>query len=308
MSATTVDMKTRAVGLTSVVVVAADSGPLLRSAVSSALASTARVEVILVDNASRDGEIERVRAAHADDARLRVLRNESNLGFGPACTRGAALASGDVLVFLNPDSELPADALATARTMLAASGDIGLLGVDVRNADGSSARGNRRRAPMLRRALMSMSGLARFELRWPALAGVEMPDSAVEPVPIEDVDAVSGACMILLRAVFERLQGFDEGYFLHVEDLDLCKRVRDAGYRVTLTHALHVRHMQGSSSRHRPVFVARHKHHGMWRYFNKFDPAARNPLLRALVWLGLWAHFAVSAPLLALKSALRKRD
>ncbi|MDR2012554.1 MAG: glycosyltransferase family 2 protein [Rhodanobacter sp.] len=320
-------MKTHNAGLTSVIVVAADSGPLLYSAVCSALASTVRVEVILVDNASRDGEVERVCTAHAREARLRVLRNESNLGFGPACNRGAALASGDLLVFLNPDGELPVDALAQIRTVLTASSDIGLLGVDVRNAEGSSARGNRRRAPTLRRALMSMTGLARFESRWPTLAGVEMLcasnrgpslpppqgvvgggyDSATTTL-VEDVDAVSGACMILPCAVFEQLHGFDEGYFLHVEDLDLCQRVRDAGYRVALAHAVHVRHMQGSSSRRRPVFVARHKHRGMWRYFIKFDPAARNPLLRGLVWFGLWTHFVVSAPLLALKSVLRSRS
>jgi len=54
-------------------------------------------------------------------------------------------------------------------------------------------------------------------------------------------------------------------------------------------------HAQGSSSRHRPVFVAAHKRRGMWRYFTKYDPAARNPLLRAIAWLGLWARFALSA-------------
>jgi GT2 family glycosyltransferase len=111
--------------------------------------------------------------------------------------------------------------------------------------------------------------------------------------------------MILPCAVFEQLHGFDEGYFLHVEDLDLCKRVCDAGYRVALAHALRICHLQGSSSHARALFVARHKHRGMWRYFIKFDPAARNPLLRGLVWLGLWTHFALSAPFLALKSALR---
>ena len=58
---------------------------------------------------------------------------------------------------------------------------------------------------------------------------------------------------------------------------------------------------QGTSSKSRPLFVARAKHRGMWRYFTKFDPAARNPLLRALVWCGLWTHFALRAALLALR-------
>ena len=68
-----------------------------------------------------------------------------------------------------------------------------------------------------------------------------------------------------------------------------------AGWRVAIAHHLRIRHMQGSSSRRRPLFVARHKHRGMWRYFRKFDPAARFSLLRAVVWLGIWAHFLIVA-------------
>jgi N-acetylglucosaminyl-diphospho-decaprenol L-rhamnosyltransferase len=113
---------------------------------------------------------------------------------------------------------------------------------------------------------------------------------------IECVEAVSGALMMLPRAVFARLGGFDEGYFLHCEDLDLCRRVRDAGLRVACANAVGVTHVKGTSGRHRPFFVAWHKHRGMWRWFVKFDPAARNPLLRAIVWCGVWLHYLVLAP------------
>ncbi|ANB16662.1 glycosyltransferase family 2 protein [Dokdonella koreensis] len=281
-------------GLTTVVVVSADSGPLLGACIDRVLASTAPVEVVLVDNASADGQPEAVEARHAGDARLRVLRNGANLGFGPACNRGAAVARGDALLFLNPDCQVEHDTLARLRALLAADPGLGLLGVHVRDADGRTARAVRRRDPTLRRALMTVTGLARWESRWPALAGVEQPPPPVA-TEVETVEAVSGACMLLPRAVFERLGGFDEGYFLHCEDLDLCRRVRGAGRAVGLAYAVEVQHAQGSSSRHRPLFVARHKHRGMWRYFARFDPAARNPLLRALVWLGIWGHFALRA-------------
>ena len=282
-------------GLTSIVIVAADSGPLLRAAVASALASSVPVEVVLVDNASGDGEVEQAAALYASDARLRVLRNGANLGFGPACNRGAAIARGDVLLFLNPDCELRVDSVDGMRAVLDHDAHIGLLGVCVCAPDGTPARGNRRRDPTLRRALLSMSGLSRFEPRWPALAGVEMPDCTAGSGP-EFVEAVSGACFAMPRAAFERVGGFDEAYFLHVEDLDLCRRVRDAGLHVAIAPALRVTHTQGSSSHARPLFVARHKHRGMWRYFRKFDPAARNPLLRALVWLGIRTHYVLIAP------------
>jgi GT2 family glycosyltransferase len=293
-------------GLTSIIIVAADSGPLLRACVASVLDETAPLEVVVVDNASSDGEIERLAAEHAADARLRIVRNDANLGFGPACNRGAALTRGDVLLFLNPDCELRAGMLAAMRDVLAGDPRIGLLGVAVCDPDGSPARGNRRRDPTLHRALMTLSGLAQLESRWPALAGVEMPPAKSDD-GVESVEAVSGACMMLPRAAFERIGGFDEGYFLHVEDIDLCRRVRDAGSRVAYAPRLHVIHAQGTSSKSRPLFVARAKHRGMWRYFTKFDPAARNVLWRAIVWCGIWTHFAAKAPLLALRGVLSGR-
>lgn len=289
-------------GLTSIIIVAADSGPLLRACAASVLAEDAPLEIIVVDNASSDGEVDRLAGEHVADTRLRVVRNDANLGFGTACNRGAAQARGDVFLFLNPDCDWRPGTLAAMRGVLAGDPHVGLLGIAVCNPDGTLARGNRRRDPTLRRALMTLSGLARLEARWPALAGVEMPPARGDD-GIESVEAVSGACMMLPRAVFERVGGFDEAYFLHVEDIDLCRRVRDAGWRVTYAPHLRVTHAQGTSSRSRPVFVARAKHRGMWRYFTKFDPAAHNPLLRAAVRLGIEAHFVAKAPWLLLRGA-----
>jgi GT2 family glycosyltransferase len=291
-----VSVVARETGLTSIVVVAADSGPLLMTSIAAALATSAPVEVILVDNASVDGEPERVMAAFAHDARLRCLRNGSNLGFGPACNRGVSLAHGDALVFLNPDCTIEPDTIAALRATAADSHKLGVLGVEILSPGGKPARGNRRREPTLRRASMTFSGLAHFESRWPALGGVEMPAFRTERRPaVEIVDAVSGAFLFLPRRVFDEIGGFDEAYFVHVEDLDLCRRVRDAGYAVAIVYGLHAVHAQGGSSRHRPLFVAWHKHRGMWRYFRKFDPAAHNPLAGAFAWIGIWAHFALAA-------------
>lgn len=277
-------------GLTSVVVVSADSGAPLVDCVARVLASTDDVELVLVDNASTDGQPQRAIANHADDVRLRYLGNDDNVGFGPACNRGARLVHGDVLLFLNPDCLLEVDTAAQLRTTLERFADVGIVGADVRDADGWPTPSSRRRDPTLRRVLATLTGAAGHESRWSALAGVAIPGE--RPSVPESVDAISGACFAIRRDLFERIGGFDEGYFLHFEDLDLCRRVRDAGLRVLLDPAAPVRHLQGSSSHHRSAFVARHKHAGMWRWFNRFDPAARNPLLRGSVWLGIRVHLA----------------
>lgn len=292
-------------GLTSVIIVCADSGAGPADCVGRVLASSVPVEVIVVDNASADGCVDAVALRWANDARVRIVRNARNLGFGVGCNRGAALATGDALLFLNPDCALASDTLMRLRA--AAGPGAGLLGVDLVDAAGAPEPASRRRDPLLRRALMALSGLARFERRWPALAGVDLPLEPNRPA-VEDVDAVSGALMYLPRSVFERVSGFDPGYFLHAEDLDLCRRVRDAGLRVACVNTIKVEHAKGGSSRHRPLFVSWHKHRGMWRWFVRFDPAARNPLLRGLVRVGLWLHFAALAPFAAWRQARATRQ
>lgn len=293
-------------GLTSVIVVTANSGPLAIECIDKLRASTARFELIVIDNASSDGAIERIESRFRDDAHVRILRNVQNVGFGPACNQATRIARGDCLLILNPDCLVEADTLAKLRAIARSHPQAGILGVRVVSPDRRGERASRRRDPSLWRALCTLTGLARLERRWPALGGMEMlPADA--PIDVESVDAVSGACLFIRRDAFDAISGFDEGYFLHCEDLDLCRRIREAGFEVACIGSITLRHEQGSSSHGRPLFVSRHKHRGMWRYFCKFDEAARNPLLRALVWCGIWAHFAVLAPLNAWKQSKQSR-
>ncbi len=280
-------------GLTSVVIVAADSGEDLAICIESVLASTAPVEAIVSDNDSRDGSIEALATRWRGEPRLRILRNGSNPGFGAGCNRGAARARGDALLFLNPDCRIEADTIARLRGFLAA--DIGLLGAAIVGSDGKPEPASRRRDPLLRRAAMSMLGLGAV-------------DVAEDATDVQPVDIVSGAAMLVPRAVFERLRGFDEGYFLHCEDIDLCRRVRDAGLRVVCANSVRIVHAKGTSSRARPFFVAYHKHCGMWRWFRKFDPAARHAMVRVLVRCGLCAHYALLTPRYAFTHLSRWRE
>ncbi|MDE2271420.1 MAG: glycosyltransferase family 2 protein [Xanthomonadaceae bacterium] len=291
------------VPLTTILIIAADSGPSLRECVASALASSVPVEILLVDNASRDGVPQAVDRACASDERVRVIYNHANLGFGPAVNLGARQAHGNALLVLNPDCMLEPDTLARMLDMVHAHPEAGVVGAVVCDEDGLPDPASRRRDPLLRRSLNAMTGRAKREADGAQYEGVDVAG----PIPesVVDVENVSGAIMLLPRSVFDRLNGFDEGYFLHCEDLDLCRRARDAGYKVLLAGNVRVRHAGGGSSAHRPVFVSYHKHRGMWRWFRKFDPAARKPLTGALVACGIAAHFLATAPLLALRRAGR---
>lgn len=271
--------------LTSVIVVLADSGPFTRECVEHALASDVPVEVIVVDNGSADGVPESLDRAYARDERVRVVYNRANLGFGAAVNRGALHARGERLLVLNPDCLVQPDTLA--RMIAYMDVHTGIVGAVVCDSEGRPDPASRRRDPLMARALrtkLGRGGDGGIDIHGP------MPQGA------EEVEIVSGALLLIPRNVFERVGGFDETFFLHCEDMDLCRRVRDGGYRVLLAGDVRVLHGKGGSSRHRPVFVSRHKHRSMYLWFRRHDPAARNPLVRLIVWLGIWAHFLVKIP------------
>lgn len=272
--------------LLSVIVVSADSGPTMRDCVRRLLNTTLALEVVLVDNGSNDGMPQAIGRAYAGDARLTIIYNRANLGFGPAMNIGASKATGYAVLMLNPDCLVTEANLRRLLDIVNSNAKVGLVGAVVCDADGRPDPASWRRDPLFHRAVKAIfhSGGE----------GVNINEEI--PAEVVQTEAVSGALMLMPRAVFNRVGGFDEQYFLHCEDLDLCRRVRDMGFQVLLAGDVRVIHGKGSSSNHRPVFVSRSKHRGMWRWFRKHDPASRNPLLAGIVWLGIWTHYLIKIP------------
>ena len=245
------------------------------------------VAIRVVDNASGDDTVAIVQRHAAADARVHFIANPDNPGFATACNQGAADA-GDVaawLAFVNPDCLVDADTLLRLRDHARALGGAdggGLVGADLVGEDGVHDAAARRRAPDFAAMLRSPRG-----------ARLDVPADASQA--LQRVDAVSGALMVLPRALFARIGGFDPGYRLHAEDLDLCRRVRDAGAPVAVANDVVVLHVRGVSSRARPMFVEWHKHRGLWRYFRKFEAPRRGLATRAAVFLAIFARFPLAA-------------
>lgn len=271
-----------------VVVVAFNSEETLDECLWRLRAAEGVEEIRVVDNASRDASMDIVQRHALADPRLRFIANPDNPGFAVACNQGAAACTAPWLAFVNPDCFVEADTLARLRDAAASQGDA-LVGGVLRGEDGALDAAARRRDPDF--GAMLRSRLAR-ELSIPR-------DPAT---PLQPVDAVSGALMVLPRSLFMRIGGFDEGYRLHAEDLDLCRRVRQAGAMVAVANKVEVLHVRGVSSRARPLFVEWHKHRGLWRYFRKFEAARRGRITRVAVFAMIWGRF----PLAALRAALRR--
>ncbi|MBX3725753.1 MAG: glycosyltransferase family 2 protein [Xanthomonadales bacterium] len=257
-------------GLTSVVVVSHRSATTLGRCLDAALSQSAAVEVIVVDNGSDDGTVELVQARLAREPCLHLLANEANRGFAAACNQGAAQARGDALLLLNPDAFLGADAVARLRRHLDADPALGLLGCAVLDESGRPHGPQRRREPTPARSLASLLRLD----RWAGREGIEATTDAKAAGHPEPVDAVNGSVMLVDLGLYLRLGGMDERFLLHAEDLDLCRRVREAGRAVARAGDVAVVHLGGVSGRRRPLWVEWQKTRSLWRYYRKHYPAA----------------------------------
>ncbi|MFT4179209.1 MAG: glycosyltransferase family 2 protein [Thermomonas sp.] len=269
------------------VVVAYDSEETIDECLSRLRAAQGVVEIRVIDNASRDATMDIVQRHAVVDPRLRFIANPDNPGFAVACNQGAAGSHAPWLAFVNPDCFVEADTLARMREHAHSLGDV-LIGADLIGEDGVRDNAARRRDPDFAAMLRDPS---RVQL------GVPVESS----ISLQSVDAVSGALMLLPRVLFEQLQGFDEGYRLHAEDLDLCRRARGAGATVACANGVRVVHVRGVSSRSRPLFVEWHKHRGFWRYFRRFEAPHRDVFTRAAVFAMIWGRF----PFAVLRAAMR---
>lgn len=238
-------------------------------------------EIRVIDNDSGDGTMEIVQRFAVEDPRIRFIANPDNPGFAVGCNQGAAASEAPWLAFVNPDLMVEADTLVRLRQVALSLGGDALVGCELRGDDGMRDPAARRRDPDF--AAMLRSSAAR---------NLSLPRDVTQPV--QEVDAVSGALMLLPRALFDRVHGFDEVYRLHAEDLDLCRRIRMAGGRVAIANEVEVLHVRGVSSRSKPLFVEWHKHRGLWRYFRKFDGGSHGPFTRAAVWTMIWLRLPLA--------------
>ncbi|HQQ35608.1 MAG TPA: glycosyltransferase, partial [Rugosibacter sp.] len=161
--------------------------------------------------------------------------------------------------------------------------------------DGTEQGGGRRAVPTPWRSFVRAFGLHRFAHRWPKLFyDFHLHKQALPERPIE-VEAISGACMLVKRAAVEEVGLWDEGYFLHCEDLDWCMLFRQKGWQILFVPDARIVHALGACSRSRRVFVEWHKHKGMVRFYRKFFRHQYPGALMWLVTLGVWLRFGLAA-------------
>lgn len=246
-------------------------------------------DIVVADNDSGDGVDRLLREA---DPETRFLQTGANLGFGGGANRGAAVTDpdNDVLLVCNPDVEVEPGAVKAMLAVLDEHPDVGIVGPLIQDPNGEVYP-----SPRIFPGLVDAVGHAfvgffkpnnQFTRRYRMLDFDRTTASA-------DVDWVSGSCFVIRRSVWDRLGGFDESYFMYAEDVDLCWRARQAGWRTAFEPAARIVHVQGASTNLRAYRMIVRHHLSILKFWAKTVQGPQKALVPlGAVLLGLRAGLA----------------
>jgi N-acetylglucosaminyl-diphospho-decaprenol L-rhamnosyltransferase len=277
-----------------VVVVNYNAGEYLARCAASVVhaAGGLALDVLIIDNASHDGS---ARAALARTPQVRLIENPTNRGLSAAWNQGAAATDAPWILFFNPDAEIWRGDLGVFVEAAKARDDVALVGPVIHNADGTIYESGRGFPGVAQAVGHAFLGPFVPNNRFTRAYRQTSWDRATE----REVGWLSGAAMLIRRTAFEQVGGFDEGFWLYGEELDLCTRLRDAGWKVLATPTLEVLHVGGvSTGRSRRTHVMHSQ--GVYRYYRKHRAAGWRRATLPLAWAALRAR----AELVALREGV----
>lgn len=244
------------------------------------------VEVIVADNASSDGSREMLAAEFPS---VCVVAHAGNLGFCAGNNRAVPAASGRYVLFLNSDTLVTAGALDALIAFADANSDIDIVGPKVLNPD-DTLQYSCRRFPDLGAGFFRNTPLGRLFPKNRYATNYLMSDW--DHATVRDVDWVSGCALLIRREALDRAQGFDEGFYMYCEDVDLCYRVHEAGWRVVYFPDAVIYHIIGRSTNQVPTRMTYFFHRSMYRFYKKHYARRTSLFLRPLILPGLIARAA----------------
>jgi hypothetical protein len=272
-----------------VVIVAYRSRELLRAALESleTHGPCDAMRVHVVDNDSRDGTVELVRESFPE---VDLVAAGTNLGFAAATNLGIRRGRAPYVLALNPDTRIRPGVLEALLELMAKHPEVGISGCRLEREDGSLDHAARRSFPTPVSALGHFTGLGRRESARGALAAYRAP--TVERGP---VDAVNGAFMLMRRSALDEVGLFDEGYWMYMEDLDLCYRFARAGWVTWYEPDVAVTHVKaGTSGPLRSPRLNYAFHYGMLRFYRKHYARQRSVVTNAAVYTGIGVKLGAS--------------
>lgn len=279
----------------SIVIVNWNTRELLRACIRSIYATLDPIsfEIIVVDNASDDGSADMTRSEFPE---VQVIRNEANLGFAAANNIGLRRATGEFVMLLNPDTDLCPGSVARMLDFMRSHPDAGLAGPKLISSSGKLQKSGRR-FPSFFREVLGITRLFRVVRPW---HDAKLSWGRLNFDVNVEVDEVAGACMLIRKVALDQVGLLDERFFMYYEDVDLCYRLKNAGWKVYFLGEAPVIHVwaQGAlkmgvlaatAMMYRSQYLYFLKHHGL-------APALGLRILSGLLLLVLRAKYAVFPP------------
>jgi GT2 family glycosyltransferase len=246
-------------------------------------------EVFVVDNASSDGSAEMVREKFPW---VRLIRNKQNVGFATACNQAIRVASGEVILLLNPDTIVQEDTFRKTLDYLRQHPDVGMVGCKILNPDGSLQLACRRSFPTPWVAFTKLSGLSALLPRSRLFGRYNL--TYLDPESANDVEAISGSFMAIRSEVLQQIGLLDEGFFMYGEDLDLCYRAHQAGWKIRYIPDTQIIHFKGESAKRRRYDALRSFYQAMAVFVRKHFRSRYDRLSYYLIMFAIWTHAAAT--------------
>lgn len=294
------DLKTREI-LLSIVIVNYNNKELLKNCIDSIYSNSIEnnYEIIVVDNASKDNSRELITKLFPE---VIWVQNETNTGFATANNQGFKISKGSICMLLNNDTIILKDALDKLVQYMANNNEIGAVGPRILNADGSLQKSCRRAFPTFLNSFGYFTKLYKLMPSNKKLGSYVM--SYKSDLESHEVEALSGAAMMVRKEILMKLDGLDENYFMHFEDVDLCLRIYKSGYKLFYVHDAEIIHLKGQSSKLRSNEVIDNFNNSLLYYYKKNYSKEKNFCTNSLVYFFVFTKKLLSKILYRIKNKL----
>ncbi|MBP3886688.1 MAG: glycosyltransferase family 2 protein [Cellulosilyticum sp.] len=246
-----------------------------------------KYEIILVDNASVDGSIEALEdtfSQEIEEGLVHIIKNTANLGFSKANNIGIRKAKGEYILLLNSDTEVEGNCLEECLKQMEANKSLGALGCKVVLADGTLDHACKRGFPTPKASLYYfMKWDKKDPIKYGQYAALHLGEDEVG-----EVEVLTGAFMLIPKRVLDEVGLLDEDFFMYGEDIDLCFRIKEGGYKILYYPKQKIIHHKGGSSKRRRHKVIFDFHNAMWIFYKKHYIKQYSIIVTMLVGLGIW--------------------
>ncbi|MFT8350512.1 glycosyltransferase family 2 protein [Clostridium saccharoperbutylacetonicum] len=247
-------------------------------------------EILLVDNASKDGSIEKLQETFNDLILKKVLKvfiNTSNLGFAKANNIGMRAAEGQYILLLNSDTVINEDCLEQSLKEMDKDLNLGALGCKIVLPDGKLDHACKRGFPTPKASLYYLLKLYKINpIKYGQYDALHLKEDEVG-----EVDCLMGAFMLMPKTALDKAGLLDEDFFMYGEDIDLCYRIKENGYKILYYPKATITHYKGGSSKKKRTKVIYDFHNAMWIFYKKHYYVKCNFAVTSLVFIGIWIKY-----------------